>query len=839
MDVGNGKSLHELMAQMLGKTQKVEEDNVIGKQDTEIKIDKNVKDANQEAIDTANIIKSAPTREDPNKPETEKDEENVDGIADGILVVTDPEITSEEFEEVADELQGIVDNTDVGELPFTDKYEGDYILSCPICGGTFVNDTLLDSGEDTCPICCKVPDSFVVNGRVENTNAVTDKEEVQDNIEHEENLEEPEDIENQESLEEPEMVEDEEENPMRKESKQIEGKKLQEDAYDDYVENEKSLAKDYSERVKKNISQEAKDAFKDLKDILDEGDNKTLVDGFYFPKKAVDILNNSDKSHHLNSYMDLTISNILNLIEDNNTIEEAIDELFNDYKADSAFSWADNFVTVLSKVDTSYVEDDELYEYDDEEEFEESKKLTEGDTYDKGIFYEIEQALEDAGLNPSRFTDDGVLTRNIGWTVTSSETGESQQITCDGSWYDEELEESKKVEGDLSKDLYGNEADRRINNRLQNLDIYLEELQDAIKDNDENLITANKSKIMGNIGYLIPALNIKGGSKGLVEYIKNTDFDFENRFKETINILEDVAGEYRKEYEENKKITENLEEPNYKDMSTEDLDAYMTDIINKREGTEDNTEVADYLDQLYMDVDNEIQRRKETESKKIVEGTKVWSSESEYVDQNDPDFKEWLEEFHDVNAEAQEEAENLGIDPNNQEEMDNIYDGLIQDYLEMYNENDNEAISEDWNENILPMIEKQLDDNDLVIMLGTAQTWRGTGNAGKVLRGMDDFKSLVADYDIIEFETSDDESLSINLIHHDGTHRMALYTFNGDVEGIYNKLIELGVNEFTGDDYEDFDDAYSYYDAGDFIDYMLDGHQAELQEFLIPIRWDI
>lgn len=831
MDVGNGKSLHELMAQMLGKTQKVEEDNVIGKQDTEIKIDKNVKDANQEAIDTANIIKSAPTREDPNKPETEKDEENVDGIADGILVVTDPEITSEEFEEVADELQGIVDNTDVGELPFTDKYEGDYILSCPICGGTFVNDTLLDSGEDTCPICCKVPDSFVVNGRVENTNAVTDKEEVQDNIEHEENLEEPVDIENQESLEEPEMVEDEEENSMRKESKQIEGKKLQEDAYDDYVENEKSLAKDYSERVKKNISQEAKDAFNDLKDILDEGDNKTLVDGFYFPKKAVDILNNSDKSHHLNSYMDLTISNILNLIEDNNTIEEAIDELFNDYKADSAFSWADNFIEVLKKLDFDVQDEDELEEYDDKDDlygYEESKKVTEDfEDDDMEMQHQANLDIEEEFINDFvSMLDNAENEITFGGDFENLLKDLIQVIKDKANASGYPLEENKKL----------TESRDRV---AENLSKFIYDLT-SDKDNEAYGYSAwsgNEPTTMGN-GVKVYEVYKNGKSTFTLDDIKEAVMKEFPELKVYGSSKSSIFFYKSDKKTEDKKITES-EEPSYKDMSTEDLDAYMTDIINKREGTEDNTEVADYLDQLYMDVDNEIQRRKETESKKIVEGTKVWSSESEYVDQNDPDFKEWLEEFHDVNAEAQEEAENLGIDPNNQEEMDNIYDGLIQDYLEMYNENDNEAISEDWNENILPMIERQLDDNDLVIMLGTAQTWRGTGNAGKVLRGMDDFKSLVADYDIIEFETSDDESLSINLIHHDGTHRMALYTFNGDVEGIYNKLIELGVNEFTGDDYEDFDDAYSYYDAGDFIDYMLDGHQAELQEFLIPIRWDI
>lgn len=81
------------------------------------------------------------------------------------------------------------------------------------------------------------------------------------------------------------------------------------------------------------------------------------------------------------------------------------------------------------------------------------------DSYDSGIFYEIEQAFEEAGLNPIRFIDDGILTRNIGWTVSSN--GVSQQISCDGSWYDEdeddeeEYNESAKCIKEAYSERYG------------------------------------------------------------------------------------------------------------------------------------------------------------------------------------------------------------------------------------------------------------------------------------------------------------------------------------------------------------------------------------------------
>lgn len=81
-----------------------------------------------------------------------------------------------------------------------------------------------------------------------------------------------------------------------------------------------------------------------------------------------------------------------------------------------------------------------------------SNKCLKEDSYDSGIFYEIEQAFEEAGLNPIRFIDDGILTRNIGWTVSSN--GVSQQISCDGSWYDEDEDEDDEEYNESLKEEY-------------------------------------------------------------------------------------------------------------------------------------------------------------------------------------------------------------------------------------------------------------------------------------------------------------------------------------------------------------------------------------------------
>lgn len=137
------------------------------------------------------------------------------------------------------------------------------------------------------------------------------------------------------------------------------------------------------------------------------------------------------------------------------------------------------------------------------------------------------------------------------------------QSLIDACGYESEYTESKEVkteENDLSKDLYGKEANDRTNNKLQRLDISLCKLSDAKKDNDDAAIKDNYTKILNDIGYLIPALNIKGGSNGLVEYIKSTKFNFENKFSDNIELLNTIAKDYAKLYE-SKEIKTELYDP--------------------------------------------------------------------------------------------------------------------------------------------------------------------------------------------------------------------------------------------------------------------------------------
>ena len=69
----------------------------------------------------------------------------------------------------------------------------------------------------------------------------------------------------------------------------------------------------------------------------------------------------------------------------------------------------------------------------------ESDKTLKEDSYEKGIFKEIEDALIEAGFDVVRFTDSGTMTYNIGWDV--SKNGESTQLNCNGSYLSDDEDE--------------------------------------------------------------------------------------------------------------------------------------------------------------------------------------------------------------------------------------------------------------------------------------------------------------------------------------------------------------------------------------------------------------
>ena len=120
--------------------------------------------------------------------------------------------------------------------------------------------------------------------------------------------------------------------------------------YEEYCKIEEKCKNNYKNRILNNIPKESKKNFKKIRRILLQKENEEFLDGFYFPKKAIQLFKNKDTRYFLNKYMDLKISDILNMIEDNTNIKKAIEELFENYDSESALGWGDNFITVLKNI---------------------------------------------------------------------------------------------------------------------------------------------------------------------------------------------------------------------------------------------------------------------------------------------------------------------------------------------------------------------------------------------------------------------------------------------------------------------------------------------------------
>lgn len=75
------------------------------------------------------------------------------------------------------------------------------------------------------------------------------------------------------------------------------------------------------------------------------------------------------------------------------------------------------------------------------------KESIKEDSYEDTFFSDIESALVNAGFDVTRFSDAGVLTKNIGWVI-SNEEGEVQ-LSCDGTWLDEGCKKDKITETEV------------------------------------------------------------------------------------------------------------------------------------------------------------------------------------------------------------------------------------------------------------------------------------------------------------------------------------------------------------------------------------------------------
>lgn len=111
---------------------------------------------------------------------------DVNGIIDGVLVVTDPEVNTEQYDEIVERAQEIIEDTPEGNIPLDDEFLGQYAQTCPLCGATFVTDDILEPGA-TCPICLEVPEAFVMKGKLEAEDQIAKDNGIIDNDEKEHN----------------------------------------------------------------------------------------------------------------------------------------------------------------------------------------------------------------------------------------------------------------------------------------------------------------------------------------------------------------------------------------------------------------------------------------------------------------------------------------------------------------------------------------------------------------------------------------------------------------------------------------------------------------------------
>lgn len=77
---------------------------------------------------------------------------------------------------------------------------------------------------------------------------------------------------------------------------------------------------------------------------------KEEFEGFYFPTLAIETIKNSNRNYFINSYYNLTISDILNMIDEANNLIEVKQNLFNEYKGEYANVWYCNFLQVLESI---------------------------------------------------------------------------------------------------------------------------------------------------------------------------------------------------------------------------------------------------------------------------------------------------------------------------------------------------------------------------------------------------------------------------------------------------------------------------------------------------------
>lgn len=91
--------------------------------------------------------------------------------------------------------------------------------------------------------------------------------------------------------------------------------------------------------------------FRYIKKLLEnENDTKEVIDGFYYNSKAIMFVQKLKFRYNLNSYYDLSTSDVLDLINEHKNIIEVKKYLFNEFRSDYALCYYNCLIAYLERV---------------------------------------------------------------------------------------------------------------------------------------------------------------------------------------------------------------------------------------------------------------------------------------------------------------------------------------------------------------------------------------------------------------------------------------------------------------------------------------------------------
>lgn len=96
------------------------------------------------------------------------------------------------------------------------------------------------------------------------------------------------------------------------------------------------------------ISKKAQNRFYYIKKLInDKNDTKEISGGFYFNSKAIQYVEKLNKNFFINSYYNLTTTDLLLDISDNKNITEIKKCYYSNYQNYCAKAWFENFIYIL------------------------------------------------------------------------------------------------------------------------------------------------------------------------------------------------------------------------------------------------------------------------------------------------------------------------------------------------------------------------------------------------------------------------------------------------------------------------------------------------------------